>query len=91
MSKTMTTETPMHPSSRLAAAYLATETRGPSRERLEKIARTFRPNPQHERLLALAPEKLEAMLAGNPSLRMGLGGYQERKAAHEHLQEGQTS
>ena len=77
----------MTPISRMSGAYSATETDGPSRDRLEKIAHNFRPDPKLEQILSLPDDKREAVLTTNPTLRLSIGNYTNAKAAHERLKE----
>jgi len=59
---------------------------GIGRKGLERIARGFRRDARLEQLLALPHDTREALLAKDPGLRISLGGYEQRKAAHEQLE-----
>ncbi len=68
------------------AAYHESRQDEPDWRHIEQIARRHRPNAQMERFLALPDDKLEALVAKNPGLRIAIGHYRDAKAAQEQLE-----
>ncbi len=80
------TETRLTGQARISAYHAQTQRTGPSRAWLERITAGFRVNPQYEQILKLSPEKREALLSRSPTLRIGVGRYEQTKAAKEELE-----
>ena len=61
------------------------------RSRDQRLGEAFKPDPRYENLMAMTPERRDAILAGSPITRIAYGSYVVARDAARRLEQERPS